>query len=157
MDRTVRDLFRSLEKVNGRRSIERMLLEVVPPGADPIAVAALAQLAREYLLLEYRYTPVMVDGKVVDQTRLNRFKDDEARRTPRVNSPFMDDLRPTTKVRDAIGREHAPHTSAKGRKGRSYFKDAEKAGKMPFVLDGKTHMLPPSIVALLTQDPTKNG
>jgi len=157
MDRTVRDLFRSLEKVNGRRSIERMLLEVVAPGGDPIAVAALAQLAREYLLLEYRYTPVMVDGRVVDQQRLNRFREDQAQRLPRVNSPFMDDLRPTTRVRDAIGRENTPHTSAKGRKGRSYFKDAEKAGKVPFVLDGKTHMLPPSIVALLTQDPTKNG
>jgi len=157
MDKVTRDLFRSIEKAQGRKAVIAMAKGApINALADPAASLALARMAREYLLLEYRLTIVLTEGQIVDEQRMERYVEAQKLAVPRVNSPFLDDLRPTTRVKDTIGRAPSPRPQ-QGRKGRTYFAQGEKAGKVPFTIDGKIYMLDPSIVTLLTKSPETDG
>lgn len=158
MDKVVVDLFRSIEKTQGRKAVIAMAKGApVNAAGDPAAALALAKMAREYLLTEYRLTIVLTEGQVLDEARMERYTIANASRVPRVNSPFMDDLRPTTRVKDTIGRATGTPKSPSGRKGRSYYAKGEAQGKAPYTIDGKVFMLSPEIIAILMADANKHG
>jgi hypothetical protein len=157
LDRTVVQLFQSIELAKGRKAVERMLLETVAPGADPTAVHELALLARTYLLEQYRSKPIMVDGVVIDHQGMDRFQASRSEQPARVNSPFLDDLRPTTKVREPLGRERNKYVSPRARKAQAHARESEAQGKQPYTLEGVTYYLKPEIISMLQKALKKDG
>lgn len=151
MDRLTETLFKSV----GRKAVERMARGVSPlPGADPEQVEAalqLAKLARQYLQEKFHLVIIQSEGQILDEVRMEQFLQDHRNTQPRVNPPMLEDLRPTTRVRDSIGR------SRKLDKGQQAERRAEAQGKVPFYHEGRRHMVEPWLLEMLKKAMPQDG
>ena len=143
LDRVSQTLFSTI----GRKATEKLARGVPPiPNATPDQIEAalhLARLARQYLKEKFHLVLILSEGQILDEVRMDQYVAGSKDAKPRVNPPMLEDLRPTTKVRDSIGRSSKPD------KGQQAERRAEKQGRVPFTLDGHRMMLPPDVVEAL--------